>query len=172
MAGLNFMVRPPSGEEPDIEGLAPDETVEQLARIKCLEVAGNFNESTLVIAADTMVCLDGYLMGKPKSRDEAIAMLGALSGKRHTVFTGIALALGGDIRSESQKTHVFFRKLEDREIQAYVDTGEPMDKAGAYGIQGRGALFISKIDGDYYNVVGLPLCRLSEMLSEMGVNLL
>lgn len=172
MAGLDFEVRPPSGDEPDMEGTAPNEAVGQLARKKCLEVAEAVCVNTLVIAADTMVCLDGQMMGKPRSREEAISMLSALSGKGHTVFTGIALALGGNIKSESQRTDVFFRELADREIQKYVDTGEPMDKAGAYGAQGLGALFIRKIEGDYYNVVGLPLCRLSEMLSEMGVNLL
>lgn len=173
MAGIEkFEIISPSGDEPDMGDLPPDKAVEGLARIKCLEVAGEIESSSLIIAADTMVCFDGNLLGKPRDEAEAFDMLKRLSGQKHTVYTGVFLKKGGETRCCSENTDVFFRDLSDSEIRAYINTGEPMDKAGAYGAQGRGAVFIRKISGDFFNVVGLPLCRLCEMLFEVGVNLL
>lgn len=172
LIGLKFRVQPPEEDEPDLSHLPPAEAVRQLARAKCMEVSGKASDNCLIIAADTMVYAGGALMGKPKSPEHAEEMLQELSGKKHSVYTGIAVMLGGRIICDSQKTDVFFRSLTKREISAYVATGEPMDKAGAYGVQGRAALFVERIEGDYYNAVGLPLCKLGQMVSEMGVELL
>lgn len=172
MAGIEFRIVAPSGEEPVMNGSSPENAVTHIAMQKCIQVSSSAARDTLVIAADTLVCLYGHIMGKPRTQGEAAAMLTALSGKKHTVFTGVALFLNGAFKSDSVKTDVYFRELTHTEINNYISTGEPMDKAGAYGAQGRGALFIKRIEGEYSNVVGLPLCRLSGMLSEMGVNLL
>lgn len=173
MAGIeDFEIIHPLCEEPDTGTLPPDKAVEKLSRLKCIDVWEKSDRNSLIIAADTMVYLGDRLLGKPKDEKEAVSYLKELSGTKHTVYTGITLKMGSAEKSDSVATDVFFREISDREINAYVKTGEPMDKAGAYGAQGRGALFIRKIDGDYFNVVGLPLCRLCEMLSEMGVNLI
>lgn len=181
MAGIGeFEIILPSGDEPDTGDLPPDKAVEKLARIKCLEVAkkaeaeakAKTDISRLIIAADTMVYLGKTLLGKPKDEAEAYDMLKSLSGQKHTVYTGVFIKTGTETKCATEATDVFFRNITDSEIRAYINTGEPMDKAGAYGAQGRGAIFIRKISGDYFNVVGLPLCRLCEMLSEMGVSLL
>ena len=112
------------------------------------------------------------MLGKPHGEDEAFKMLKALSGKTHEVYTGITLIKGGEALSCAECTKVEFRELNDDEINAYIATGEPMDKAGAYGIQGMASLMVKKIDGDYFNVVGLPLCLLGQMLKQIGVRLL
>ena len=112
------------------------------------------------------------MLGKPRSEDMAKAMLRALSGRSHEVWTGVCLIRPGEELAEAERTVVSFRALEDREIDAYIATGEPMDKAGAYGAQGLGALFVEGIEGDFFNVMGLPLCRLGLMLKKMGVELL
>lgn len=180
MAGIeDFDIIPPEGHEPDTGDLPPDKAVEMLAEIKCSEVAqrlkgggGGGGKGHIIIAADTMVCIDHKLLGKPSNESEAKAMLKEMSGKKHTVYTGVAVNNCYEIKCFSVQTDVYFRSMTDREIDSYIATGEPMDKAGAYGAQGKGALFIERIDGDYFNVVGLPLCRLGEILSGMGVNLL
>ena len=123
----------------------------------------------IVIAADTMVFLDGRPLGKPHDEDEALAMLTSLQGRSHTVSTGVTVRRGADIRTEAETTAVTFRPAAEAELKAYIRTGEPMDKAGAYGIQGLGALLVEGICGDYYNVVGLPILRLSRMLAPFGV---
>jgi septum formation protein len=123
----------------------------------------------LVIAADTVVTLDGRVLGKPADEEEAKQMLSLLSGRRHEVYTGVTLAKGATSRSEYEVSAVWFRDLLPDEIEAYVATGEPMDKAGAYGVQGLGSLFVSRIEGDFYNVMGLPVCRLGQMLPSFGV---
>ena len=116
--------------------------------------------------------LDGAILGKPKDHDDAVRMLTALSGREHIVYTGVAVLRGGELRQAAEQTAVRFRALTPAEIERYIATGEPMDKAGAYGIQGRGALFVAHLDGDYFNVMGLPLCRLGQLLNELGVELL
>ena len=130
------------------------------------------NGDTVIIAADTIVWAEGRVLGKPHGEDEAFKMLKALSGKTHEVYTGITLIKGGEALSCAECTKVEFRELNDDEINAYIATGEPMDKAGAYGIQGKASLMVKKIDGDYFNVVGLPLCLLGQMLKQIGVRLL
>ena len=168
--GLEFSVVPAKGEEIAPAGAGPAETVEALSCAKAEEVAESFPKA-LVIAADTIVWADGRILGKPRDESDAKAMLHLLSDNTHEVYTGVTLIYDGKKISRSECTKVFFRKLSDREIERYVQTGEPMDKAGAYGIQGRAALMVKRLEGDYFNVMGLPLCRLGQMLEEIGVHL-
>ena len=170
--GLEFEVRPALGEEHPEPGLSGGETAMRLSRAKCLEIAAGAEEDDVVIAADTVVCLDDEILGKPANEQDAERMLKALSGRDHRVFTGVTVARGGRVLSDHEETAVHFRPLTEREIVAYIKTGEPMDKAGAYGIQGRAALFVRGIEGDYFNVMGLPLCKLGEMLKEIGISLI
>lgn len=143
-----------------------------ISRGKALEVAEQCSPGDVIIAADTVVSVDGDILGKPRSEDEARAMLRRLSGREHEVYTGVTVIHAGDIRCAAERTLVRFRAVTGAEIDAYVATGEPMDKAGAYGIQGAAGLFVEGITGDYFNVMGLPVCRLGRMLSDMGVSLL
>ncbi|MDK2784328.1 MAG: nucleoside triphosphate pyrophosphatase [Bacillota bacterium] len=155
--------------------MEPGTLVEELARRKAAQVSAQLAEpeETLVIGADTVVVLDGKILGKPHDEEEARAMLEALAGRWHEVFTGVAVIdpAGGRVASTREKTRVKFRSLCPKEIAAYVATGEPLDKAGAYGVQGKGALLVERIDGCYYNVVGLPLVKLQELLAEFGVDI-
>lgn len=168
--GLSFSVCPAKGEEHAPEGAGPEETVTALAAAKADEVAAAYPEA-LVIAADTIVWADGRILGKPHDEEEACSMLRLLSGSSHEVYTGTAVYFGDKKICRSECTKVFFRQLSEAEISAYVRTGEPMDKAGAYGIQGRAAMMVQRIEGDYFNVMGLPLCRLGQMLKEIEVQL-
>lgn len=131
-------------------------------------------ENGIILGADTIVVLDNEIFGKPADRNCAREMLSRLSGCWHSVFTGVALvdAAAGYSINQFEESRVKFKNLTESEIQNYIDSGEPMDKAGAYGIQGKGALFVEKICGDYYNIVGLPLFRLNNMLKSFGINLL
>lgn len=162
----DFEVLPAQGEETAPEGLAPDALVARLALQKAREVAALRPEAT-VIGADTVVALDGRVLGKPSDEEEAREMLSALSGRCHQVYTGMAVLSGGQAFTHVECTQVEFRPLTEEEIAAYVATGESMDKAGAYGIQGRACVFIRGIQGDYYNVVGLPVCALHELLAQL-----
>ena len=145
----------------------PQEAVTLLASRKAQAIAKKLcDPDALIIAADTLVYKDKTLLGKPRDEDEAFSMLRTLSGDRHSVYTGICVAYGGKIAKKAVETAVFFRNLSDDEIENYVKSGEPMDKAGAYGIQGRACLFVKGIEGDYFNVVGLPLTELFEMIKE------
>ena len=126
------------------------------------------NPDAIVIGSDTIVVIDGDILGKPNDRAEAMAMLSRLSGRTHTVFTAVAVAHGGVTLSGVESVSVTFRALDAAQIAAYVDTGEPMDKAGAYGIQGFGATNVERIDGDYFAVMGLPLGRMVGLLRELG----
>lgn len=157
----------------DFEEITADEDACQVvlknAAGKCNAVLKLKGDSLPVIAADTIVVIDGEILGKPKSPADAAAMLQRLSGREHEVLTGIAVAYKGRQAAEVCTTKVFFRKLTAEEITAYVATGEPLDKAGAYGIQGQGAVLVEKIDGCYNNVVGLPLTQLYLMLKKLGV---
>ena len=125
-----------------------------------------------VLAADTTLELDGEIIGKPRDAADAHAILSRLSGRQHRVLTAVAMSDGERTRSRVSVSDVHFRTLSEHDIRRYIATGEPMDKAGAYGIQGRGALFVAHLDGDYFNVMGLPLCRLGQLLNELGVELL
>ena len=170
MLGIkDLRVIPALGEERPPQGAEPWETVMALAAAKGQEVAERCGEDALVIAADTIVWYGGRIFGKPKSEAQAAAMLRELSGAEHQVFTGLWVGRGGRELCQYEMTRVFFRELEDGEIADYVLSGEPMDKAGAYGAQGKAALFVRGIEGDFFNVMGLPLCRLGEMLKQQGV---
>jgi len=166
LMGLRYEILVPEGEEIFDPALSPKELVQHLARQKGEDVAARVDGDALVIAADTVVALGHQVLGKPRDRADAIAMLTALSGKAHSVFTGVCMFGQGKIVVESEETLVHMRPLSAAEIVAYVDSGEPMDKAGGYGIQGRASLFIPRIEGDYFNVMGFPVCRIGQMLSE------
>ena len=168
-----FLVRP-TGCDESFFCADPAEHARQLALRKCaaaLEAEG-VTDADAVIAADTVVFLDGVLLEKPSNPHEAFAMLRRLSGHTHTVCTGVAVAYRGETRSFAERTRVTFHELSDDMINWYVSTGEPMDKAGAYGIQGGAALFAEKLQGDYYNVMGLPVCRLFLMLRGVAPEIL
>lgn len=173
--GVDAQIIPADIDESALSSLPPEKMVTQLAMLKATDVARSFKGNMYVIGADTCVCLDGEVFGKPKDIADAKRMLGALSGKTHEVYTGYCVVdcKGGSALSRCEKTLVTFRTLTDKEIDAYIKTREPMDKAGAYGIQNKGSVFIEKIEGDYFNVVGLPVCALTVMLrDEFGVELL
>ena len=164
---------PAVGEEAADPALPPDALVKALSRAKAAEVAARCaGPDDVVIGADTVVALDGAVLGKPRDRDDAKRMLRALSGRTHTVFTGVTVLRGGECRCHAERTEVRFRALADDEIDRYIATGEPMDKAGAYGAQGYASLFVEHLDGDFFNVMGLPLCALGKLLKQLGVNLL
>lgn len=169
MGFTEFIVRPAQGEEIADPSLSPDALVEALSRQKALEIAAGANEDDLIVAADTVVAVDNRVLGKPRSPEHAFEMLQSLSGREHTVYTGVTVCRGEQILTQHEATAVRFRSLTEEEISAYIATGEPMDKAGSYGIQGRGALLVEGIEGDYFNVVGLPVCRLGRMLAQFGV---
>lgn len=150
-----------------------DETMEDLpieqavARLSCRKAASiGADADRIVIGADTVVVLDGKVLGKPRDAEDAVRMLQSLSGKTHQVMTGVCVLKGERVLTHTEVTEVTFRPLTDREIRNYVATKEPMDKAGAYGIQGGAARFVEGIRGDYFNVVGLPVCRLGLMLEK------
>ena len=171
--GLKFEIEPANSEE--ATGFVKDarRLVRKLSRDKAEAIALK-HRNAIVIAADTVVLLEDNILGKPGSRAEAGRMLRSLSGKSHTVITGFTIIDTGkkQVLSKSVETKVYMRELEQKEISAYVKSGEPLDKAGAYAIQGLGSVFVERIEGDYFNVVGLPLCALSESLKEFGINVL
>lgn len=160
-----FEVIPAQGEEILPEGISPREAVILLSQQKADEVKRRTFPETdnipdTIIAADTVVAIDGEILGKPHSPENAAEMLRRLSGRVHSVFTGVTIITGSRSISFAEETSVEFYPLTDEEISRYVSTGDPMDKAGAYGIQGRGALLVKSIRGDYYNVMGLPVGRI------------
>ncbi len=168
----NFELLSPDADESYDSKLHPEEIVSVLSRRKAEAAAQLLGDSAaVIIAADTMVFLDQLRLGKPRNEEEAFQMLSALSGKTHQVRTGVTAAQGGRRVTKVETTDVTFRSLCEREIWAYIRTGDPMDKAGAYGVQGKAALFVEKIQGDYFNVMGLPLCLLGKMLEEFQVDL-
>lgn len=150
----------PSGEDETLpDGIGASEIPEFLAKLKALSVAKDYPDAK-VIGCDTVVILEDEILTKPESREDAYKKLRALSGKEHRVITGCCIVEGESIKTFSEETFVEFYTLSDEEIYSYIDTGEPMDKAGGYGIQGKGSLFVKGIKGDYFNVVGLPVARL------------
>jgi septum formation protein len=166
LLGLAFDVAPTDVDESWREGEAPPVHAERLAREKA---SARRRTGAVTIGADTIVVLDGDILGKPGDRAEAAAMLRRLSGRAHVVHTGIAVAYAGRVAATVVSTRVWFRPLDPATIAAYVATGEPMDKAGAYGIQGYGAVLVDRIDGDYFTVMGLGLARLVDLLGEVGL---
>lgn len=188
-AGYQFDIVVSDADETVPPGLAPEQAAQHTARAKALAVAQGVDGRALVIGADTMVVLDGRIFGKPHSEEQARSMLRELSGRAHEVITGVCLAAAplepnaAPTRADSGPcdslpaietfavtTLVQFRVLSEEEISAYVATGEPMDKAGAYGIQGKGGALVDHIEGDYDNVVGLPVAALCAQLGARGIN--
>ena len=163
MAGFDFEVIPADVDETADPALAPGELVAVLSEKKAAHVASIINEAAVIVGADTVVAIDGLILGKPKDETDAFNMLSRLQGRWHVVYTGVTVIFPSSPSSSKtfvENTRVFMRILSDEEIRSYIATGEPMDKAGAYGIQERGAVLIERIEGDYFTVVGLPLCRL------------
>lgn len=164
----DFWIVPAKGEEQADPSLTPADYVQTLAKDKAEEVSAMFPDET-IIGADTVVSIDGEILGKPHDETDAWHMLGLLSGRTHSVFTGVAVISDGNLTTFAEETRVTFFPLDDREIARYIASGEPFDKAGAYGIQGAGALLVKGIEGDYYNVMGLPAGRLYRLLKSMNI---
>ncbi len=163
--GLEYAVKSPRVDESLLPGEAPAEAAQRLARAKA--EAGR-EDGALAIGCDTLVVHRGEILNKPATREEAVAMVCRLKGQEHVVYTGVALATLERVESAVESTRVWFRSLEAQECEEYVATGEPMDKAGAYGIQGFGAAIVERIEGDYFNVMGLPIQRLLELFRRFG----
>lgn len=161
LTDLEFIVKPSDADENVTQNLSPKETVEFLSLKKALALK---NENDIIIGADTVVSIDGKILGKPKDEKDAYNMLKILSGRTHSVYTGVTVIKNERTETFSCETKVTFYPISDEEIKDYVKTGEPLDKAGAYGIQLKGGLFVEKIEGDYNNVVGLPIARLLKIL--------
>ena len=170
--GLEFEVLVPDIDERMDRALAPAELVEAISAEKAEKAAGQVDREAIIIAADTVVALNGRLLGKPADENQAREMLQALSGSRHQVYTGFTVRQGERSVTRSECTQVSFRALTAEEIEHYIATGEPMDKAGSYGIQGYGALLVEGLQGDYFNVMGLPVCSLGQVLGQFGVDCL
>ncbi len=168
----DFEIRVPEVAENFPDGLTPPQVVSYISREKADVAAALCTPEEIVITADTMVFLDDQRLGKPADEADALRMLSALQGRRHTVCTGVTVQRGSRRFTEAESTDVYFRPAAERELLAYIRTGEPMDKAGAYGVQGKGALLVERLDGDFFNVMGLPVLRLSRMLASFGVFLL
>ena len=166
LLGIPFQIKASDVEETYQDGLQPHEIVMELARIKSKPIAET-NKKSIVIGADTIVVSDGKVLGKPADKEEAISTLKQLSGKVHQVYTGVSLLKDGHTHLFYEKTDVEFWPLEEKEIEQYVLTGEPFDKAGSYGIQGYGSLLVKRIEGDYFTVVGLPVSRLNRELKKI-----
>ena len=167
---IPFTVRAADIDETMDPNLPAEQEVARVSRAKAMATPAKAED--VVIAADTIVVCNGKTLGKPKSKEQAVEMLTMLSGRDHQVMTGLTVRKGEDCRTVTEITHLHFRELSRREILDYVAAGEPMDKAGAYGIQGGAALFVERLDGDYYNVMGLPVCRLWQMLAETAPEVL
>jgi len=152
----------------DVNGFkSPEDAVRHLSAQKAM-LAASLHGDLFVIGADTVVYINGHILGKPSSVEQAYEMLLELNGKTHEVYTGVAVARGNTLKTDHEVTRVTFRDMSPKALLAYAETGEGLDKAGAYGVQGKGALLVERVDGCFYNVVGLPLAKLSEMLQDMG----
>jgi septum formation protein len=168
MLGITHDVVPAHADEGGLPGEPPDDHVRRLARAKAAAVASQYPDD-LVLGADTIVCVDGEMLGKPESPEDAMRMLGRLSGRAHEVYTCVALAWGGRIADRLDVSRVWFRQLTPDMIEAYVASGEPMDKAGSYGLQGPAAVMIERLEGDFFAVMGLPLRLVADLLAEAGM---
>ncbi|WP_339059925.1 Maf family protein [Tepidibacillus marianensis] len=173
LVGIPFQVHASHVDEEVDQNLSPEEIVEELAQRKAEDVSLSYNHE-LIIGSDTIVVLDQRILGKPKDSQEAFFMLKELQGRAHWVYSGVAVvdSYTRKVMVSHQKTKVWMRSLSDEEIQAYIATKEPLDKAGSYGIQGIGAILIERIEGDYFNIVGLPLVLLQHMLQNFNISIL
>jgi septum formation protein len=169
LVGISHEVRPANLDETRRARETPRRYAERLAREKASAIAQR-DPDLITIGADTIVVVDRKILGKPVDKADAARMLRLLSGREHTVITAVAVARGKELQSAVEQVRVKFRQLREEEIDAYIATGEPMDKAGAYGIQGFGATIVERVEGDYFAVMGLPLVRLVALLRDLGVN--
>lgn len=167
LVGIDHVVSPANIDEAYLVGEAPREHAERLAREKAARID---EPGAVAIGSDTIVVVDGDVLGKPRDRAHAAEMLRRLSGRSHVVMTGVAVRYGGRTASGLEEVGVTFRALSDADIEQYIGTGEPMDKAGAYGIQGFGATIVERVDGDYFAVMGLALNRLVGLCRELGLS--
>ena len=167
--GCGFRVVVSDAEELSGDGISPEQLAVENARRKAEDVAAKEGGNAPVLGADTVVAVDETILGKPKDETDAVRMLRLLSGRQHFVYTGIALAYRGEIYEDVVRTEVWVDELSEKEIEAYIATGEPMDKAGAYAVQGIAAKFIPRIDGSFSNVVGLPLHAVKELARKAGI---
>ena len=168
LIGVDHEVIPADLDESQLPGENPDAYAERLARAKSAAIAADYAES-IVIGADTIVVVDQHILGKPRDASDAARMLRMLCNRSHIVMTAVAVTVGGRTMSVVEKVTVSFRDLTEDEIARYIATGEPMDKAGAYGIQGYGATIVRRIEGDYFAVMGLSLVRLVDLITQLGV---
>lgn len=176
LVGIDFKVCS-SDKEEIITKSKPEDIVSELSNMKAMDVCNNIHENGLIIGADTMVAINGQVLGKPKSREDAFNMLELLQGKKHQVYTGVTVILKEDnieldnykVKNFVEVSEVVVNPMSKDEIDEYIESGEPFDKAGAYGIQGKFALYIGGIVGDYYNIMGLPIARLYSELKEEGI---
>ena len=167
LTGLDFIVRVADIDETMDPRKAP---FEEVSRVSCAKALAVHREpGDVVIAADTIVVCEGKVLGKPRDEEDAFRMLSLLSGRDHEVMTGLTVVRDEEVVTHTEVTKIHFRPLLPQDIRAYIATGEPMDKAGAYGIQGGAALFADQMVGDYYNVMGLPVCRLGMILRSLGL---
>ena len=166
LIGIDHEVRPANIDESYVPGEEPTAHAVRLARGKAQTIASS---GAVTIGSDTIVVVDGDVLGKPESEADAARMLRRLSGRSHTVITAVAVGWQGQLISDAEEVGVTFRRLSEKDIDAYIATGEPMDKAGAYGIQGYGATIVERVDGDYFAVMGLPLNRLTRLLESLGL---
>ncbi|MBS3810534.1 MAG: septum formation inhibitor Maf [Halanaerobiales bacterium] len=171
--GIKYTAMPSKLNENNYNFDNPIELVEGLAFAKASEVA-DFVEDALIISADTIIVFDDKMLGKPKDKEDAFQMLKKLSNNKHQVYTGLAVILTDDQKHYvgHDMTEVFMREIDDKEIESYINTGEPMDKAGSYGIQGKGGIFVEKIIGSFFTVMGLPIHQLSTVLKNFNIELL
>ncbi len=162
----DFTVMPSDADETLPKNISADKAAEYLAVVKAKSIVKN---DAVVIGCDTVVAADEKILGKPKNRTDCFEMLRLLSGRKHFVYTGVCILFNNEVFSFTEKTEVEFHELSDAEIEEYMNSGEPFDKAGGYGIQGKGSLFVKGICGDYFNVVGLPVSALNRKLKEIGI---
>jgi septum formation protein len=171
--GVSFEIDVADVDESVDACLSPVEAVCEISKRKAEKVAERHGEDEIVISADTVVVIDGKIIGKPKDKEDAFCILKNLSGRTHEVYTGFTVCGNGKTKTDFEVTKVHFKELCDDDIRRYIATGEPMDKAGAYGIQQKGNLFVDYIHGDYYNVVGFPISKICVTILELfGINLL
>ena len=167
LTGLDFTIRVADIDETMDLSKAPYDEVARVSRLKALAVARKPED--VVVAADTIVVCDHQVLGKPRNEADAFRMLRLLSGRDHQVMTGMTVLRGDEVITCTEVPDIHFRDLSDGEIRAYIATGDPMDKAGSYGVQGGAALFVTRLEGDFYNVMGLPVCRLALILRQFGL---
>lgn len=171
--GVDFEIDVADVDESVSDELSPVEAVCEISKRKAKKIAERHADDEIVISADTVVVIDGRIIGKPKDKQDAFNILKSLSGRTHEVYTGFTVCGKGVLKTDFEVTKVHFKNLCDEDIKRYIETGEPMDKAGAYGIQQKGNLFVEYIHGDYYNVVGFPISKICVTIKELfGINIL